>query len=287
MANHKNVQDDDEFTSIMASAGQKLVVVDYNATWCGPCQRIAPVFIQLAHKFPQALFLGVDVDVCRETAAQQGVTAMPTFILYRNATRIDLVRGANAAELEEKIRRHYGQAESSDPHASGPGGIGDVFPYIDQKMCECLNESDATPFRSFIEGKSKLVSDCDEQLILHYGFNQNIKLQSFKIKASAEKGPKSLKLFINQPKTLDFDAAPSMTAVQEIQLSDADLKGENLVDLRYVKFQNVSNLQIFIADNMSGDETTEIESLTFYGMPVSTTNMHDFKRVAGSKGESH
>jgi len=59
------------------------------------------------------------------------------------------------------------------------------------------------------------------------------------------------------------------------------------VDLRYVKFQNVSNLQVFIADNMSGDETTEIESLTFYGMPVSTTNMHDFKRVAGSKGESH
>lgn len=60
MSNHKDVSDDDEFISLLNSAGSsKLVVVDYNATWCGPCQKIAPVFIQLAHKFPQALFLGV------------------------------------------------------------------------------------------------------------------------------------------------------------------------------------------------------------------------------------
>jgi hypothetical protein len=63
-----------------------------------------------------------------------------------------------------------------DPHSSGPGGIGDIFPYIELKGCECLNESDATPFRAFIEKKSKLVSDCDEQLILVYGFNQNVKV---------------------------------------------------------------------------------------------------------------
>jgi len=89
---------------------------------------------------------------------------------------MELFQGANAPELEEKIRRHYGQAESNDPHASGPGGVGDIFPYIELKSCECLNESDATPFRSFIEKKSKLVSDCDEQLIMVYGFNQNVKV---------------------------------------------------------------------------------------------------------------
>lgn len=70
-------------------------------------------------------------------------------------------------------------------------------------------------------------------------------------------------------------------------LKEDDLSGENAVELRYVKFQNVSNLQIFVMDNLSGDETTEIESLTIYGTPVSTTNMTDFKRVAGNKGESH
>jgi len=287
MSNHKDVTDDDEFTALLASSGSKLVVVDYNATWCGPCKAIHPVFLQLAHKFPEALFLGVDVDQCRDTAMSQGVSAMPTFIFYRNQKKLDSVRGANAAELEEKIRKHYGSPESMDPNSSGVGGISDVFSYIDMKGCECLNESDATPFRSFIEKKSKLVSDCDEQLILVYGFNQNVKLQSFKIKAPAATGPKTLKLFTNQPKTLDFDSASSMTPVQEIILKEDDLTGENHVELRYVKFQNVSNLQIFVMDNLSGDETTEIESLTIYGTPVSTTNMTEFKRVAGNKGESH
>lgn len=41
-------------------------------------------------------------------------------------------------------------------------------------------------------------------------------LQSFKIKAPAETGPKTLKFFINHPKTLDFDAAAAMSPVQEI-----------------------------------------------------------------------
>lgn len=71
------------------------------------------------------------------------------------------------------------------------------------------------------------------------------------------------------------------------RLTAEDLTGENVVELRFVKFQNVSNLHIFIKDNMSGSETTEIDSLTIYGMPVSTTNMQEFKRVAGEKGESH
>jgi thiol-disulfide isomerase/thioredoxin len=288
MANHKNVSDDEEFTALLSSAGSKLVVVDFNATWCGPCQKIHPVFIQLAHKFPQALFLGVDVDRCRETAMQQGVTAMPTFILYRNRVRVDQIKGAHAQELEEKIRRHYGEAsESSDPHASGPGGTTDIFPYIEQKGCECLNESDNTPFRSFLEGKSKLESDCDEQLIMVYGFNQNVKLQAFKIKAPSDSGPKTMKLFINQPKTLDFDGAASMIPTQEITLTEEDLKGENPVELRYVKFQSVNNLQVFVADNQGGTDTTLIDSLVFYGLPMSTTNMQDFKRVAGTKGESH
>ena len=63
MSNHKNINDDEEFGTVMASAGNKLVVVDFNATWCGPCQKIHPVFIQLAHKFPQALFLGVSIII--------------------------------------------------------------------------------------------------------------------------------------------------------------------------------------------------------------------------------
>lgn len=71
-----------------------------------------------------------------------------------------------------------------------------------------------------------------------------------------------------------------------LRFKPEDLEG-NPVNLRYVKFQNVNNIQLFIKDNQSGDEVTQIDNLAIIGSPISTTNMGDFKRVAGKKGESH
>ncbi|GBM76131.1 Thioredoxin-like protein 1 [Araneus ventricosus] len=100
-------------------------------------------------------------------------------------------------------------------------------------------------------------------------------------------GPKTLKLFINQPRTLDFDQADSSEPVQILELKPEDLTGEKPILLRYVKFQNVQNLQIFVKDNQTGAETTRINHLAIIGSTISMTNMGDFKRVAGKKGESH
>ena len=71
------------------------------------------------------------------------------------------------------------------------------------------------------------------------------------------------------------------------RISPKDLEEGNPIPLRYVKFQNVQNLQIFIKDNQSDAETTRIDHLAIIGSPISTTNMGEFKRVAGKKGESH
>lgn len=71
------------------------------------------------------------------------------------------------------------------------------------------------------------------------------------------------------------------------RFSSKDLEEGNPVPLRYVKFQNVQNLQIFVKDNHCGSETTQIDHLAIIGTPISTTNMGEFKRVAGKKGESH
>ena len=69
-------------------------------------------------------------------------------------------------------------------------------------------------------------------------------------------------------------------------MSPKDLEG-GLISLKYVKFQNVMNLTIFVKDNQTDAETTKINHLQLIGSPVATTNMSDFKRVAGKKGESH
>jgi thioredoxin len=97
------LHDDSEFLPALQGAGDKLVVADFTASWCGPCRQIAPFYEQLPTKYPDAVFLKIDVDECADTAQSQEVQAMPTFIFYRNCAKLDTMRGANPTALEEKV----------------------------------------------------------------------------------------------------------------------------------------------------------------------------------------
>lgn len=219
----------------------------------------------------------------------QNVSAMPTFIFYRNRSKIDRVQGADIQGLEAKIRQHVGSdaAASGDPEEDYGQGLMDLTSLIMKNDCECLNESDEHTLQHALSSDGGyLASDVDEQLIINIAFNQAVKIHSLKVKAPLKLGPKRMKLFINQPVTLDFDSAMSTAAVQDIEVSPKDLEG-NLINLRFVKFQNVQTLTIFAIDNQSGDEKTVIENLQIIGAPIMTTKMNDFKRIAGKKGESH
>jgi len=280
------IEDESHFQAELTAAGIRLVVVDFTASWCGPCQRIAPHFEQFPSKYPRAIFLKVDVDKCQDTAASQGVSAMPTFIFYRNKSKIDRLQGANIESLEAKIRQHIGSGDEESGEDFGQG-LMDLNVFIAKNQCECLNESDEHPLvHCLTSGGGYLQSDCDEQLILSISFNQAVKIHSLKFKAPEKLGPKTVKLFINQPRTIDFDMAESCTAVQDLALDAKDLSGQP-VNLRYVKFQNVQNIQIFIKDNQSGGDVTQLDYIGFIGSPITTTKMEDFKRIAGKKGESH
>lgn len=279
------IEDETHFQTELTNASAKLVIADFTATWCGPCQRMAPVFQQLSTKYANAVFLKIDVDKCQDTASSQGVSAMPTFIFYRNKAKIDRVQGADPAGLENKIKQHYGDGDTLE--GEGVGGHMDLAPFIMKAQCECLNESDDHPLVHALQaGGGVLQSDCDEQLIISITFNQAVKIHSLKFKAPTDKGPKTIKIFINQPRTLDFDMADSNTCVQDLVVAPEDLDGSPIL-LRYVKFQNVMNVQFFVKDNQSGGEVTQINHFSIIGSPINTTNMGDFKRVAGKKGESH
>lgn len=65
----------------------------------------------------------MDVDKCSETAAGQGVSAMPTFIFYRNRTKLDSCQGADPAALESKIQHFYGTGDADDSEGSVAGHV--------------------------------------------------------------------------------------------------------------------------------------------------------------------
>ena len=94
----------------------------------------------------------------------------------------------------------------------------DLTSFLDKRQSECLNQSDDHPYAHCLTpGGDYLESDCDEQLILALTFNQAMKIHSLKIKAPSDKGPKTVRIFQNQPNTLDFDKADSMTSVQDLE----------------------------------------------------------------------
>ncbi|KAF2126505.1 thioredoxin-like protein [Dothidotthia symphoricarpi CBS 119687] len=103
------------------------LVADFYATWCPPCKTIAPIYSQLSttHSTPGKIaFVKVNVDEQREIAAQQGVTAMPTFMVFKNGTKVDEleIKGADVRGLKgvvEKIVGEVGRTTAPTMPASG------------------------------------------------------------------------------------------------------------------------------------------------------------------------
>ena len=81
------------------------VVVDFFASWCGPCKMIAPVLDQLATELAgKAKIVKVDVDESRDVAMEYNIKSMPTFIFFNNGEIADKAVGALPKnELMDKI----------------------------------------------------------------------------------------------------------------------------------------------------------------------------------------
>ena len=83
---------DANFDDVIAS--DTSVLVDFWATWCGPCQFMHPIFTRLAKKYKTIKFARVNVDDAQSVAARCGVYAIPTFIMFKNGQPVDKVVGA-------------------------------------------------------------------------------------------------------------------------------------------------------------------------------------------------
>jgi len=85
----KHVSNRDEFYELIKEG---TVLVDFFATWCGPCKMLSPVLEQLSQEV-DTLILKVDVDEVGVVAAQFGIQAVPTLMLFKDGKRVDVRMG--------------------------------------------------------------------------------------------------------------------------------------------------------------------------------------------------
>lgn len=68
----------------------KLVIVDFFATWCGPCQMLTPILVNLDKKYSDEVEIyKVNVDENQDAAIRYGVSAMPTLVFFKNGEEIE------------------------------------------------------------------------------------------------------------------------------------------------------------------------------------------------------
>ena len=82
-----------EFEELVKGADGR-VVVDFFATWCGPCKMLAPIFEKVAEDNPDIAFYKVNVDDAPELASAYGVMSIPTLICFDNGEEVKRNVGA-------------------------------------------------------------------------------------------------------------------------------------------------------------------------------------------------
>ena len=105
----KYVRTKADFDQLISSHGNKLIAIDFTASWCGPCQQIGPKFVKMAEEFEDCIFVKIDVDENKETAEACEVKAMPTFHFYKGGSLVDSMQGADVNGLRSMLTRNRKQ----------------------------------------------------------------------------------------------------------------------------------------------------------------------------------
>ncbi|KAH0595729.1 hypothetical protein MHUMG1_06277 [Metarhizium humberi] len=307
----------EQFDGILKSS--KLVVADFFAVWCGPCQQIAPVYEALSKSLsrPQLLtFVKIDTEKVKALSEEYQITALPTFLLFQEGKVIQSVKGANPTELRRIIQKLASELESagessgtgtgsSGPWAGAeiPRGYSDISDQVETRNCELSNaDEDAGPVKvlfdvakpsalsndsNSVNVKDFVQSGADDQLLLFIPFQGSVKLHTLQITSLPPKDqdtvsrPVIIHLYINRPQHMDFSEADDTEPTQAIKLTSKDWNAEGTanISLRFVKFQKTTTLILYVQKGEEGADAVRIDRIKLIGEAGTKREMGKLQKV--------
>ncbi|KAI8954230.1 thioredoxin [Xylaria longipes] len=328
MAKPIEIESTEHFSTVLKES--RLVVADFYANWCGPCKQIAPVYEQLSRSIskPKAItFVKINTETQRPLAAEFAVTSLPTFILFRDGSVVEKVKGANPQGLRSLIEKLSSDAESGGEGSSGSGsgglawrgadlprGYTDISDVVDVRGLELLNADTDFSVRTLFnkskpsslakspsagDEKDWVESDTDEQLLLFVPFNSASKLHTLQITSlpptesddeeaeEAPMRPKTIKLFTNRPHNLGFDEADDIDPTQTIEIGESDWNSNGTANLplRFVRFQNITSLVIFVVDGDGDGDKVRLDRVRLIGESGEKREMGKLEKIGDEPGE--
>uniref|UniRef100_A0A0A9YIG1 Thioredoxin-2 n=1 Tax=Lygus hesperus TaxID=30085 RepID=A0A0A9YIG1_LYGHE len=130
-----------DFSHQLTRAGDRAVVVDFFAPWCGACKASEPQFEALASKYADCVFIKVDVDKNATASAKFQITGLPTFVVFHRGVVLERVVGANVGRVEQLLQNflqtHRRKEISTMPGGQPLGGSATQNPWKTSHVTSC------------------------------------------------------------------------------------------------------------------------------------------------------
>lgn len=93
----------EECEKVCTQIPNKIIVLDFSATWCGPCKRIYPLLQNLSQEYQNTLFYKIDIDQLPDIASHFGISSVPSFKFIYNNKIVAEFAGADSQKLTQTL----------------------------------------------------------------------------------------------------------------------------------------------------------------------------------------